>query len=82
MVVGDASQVARPVFREGQDSFGAEKLPGKSKATEKHEEEEPSLWQSMFEFKDFHLFVLGSVGLICLNGFIAAYFSIHSDGIA
>lgn len=37
-------------------------------------EDEPGLLQVMVEWKDFHLFLCCCLGLIGLNGFVAAYF--------
>lgn len=73
MVLTDvpSGSVSPVVVRERQDSFRFERLPGE-------EEDNATLWEIMLEWKDFHLFMVSSVGLIALNGFVAAYFSLHA----
>lgn len=71
MVLGDALQVPR---RERQESFRFEKLPG-----DDDNDQQPGLWQSMIELKDFHLFLFCCCGLIGVNVFIGTYFSLLAE---
>lgn len=45
-----------------------------NESPDREEEDAPGLLQVMIEWKDFHLFLCCCLGLIGLNGFVAAYF--------
>lgn len=70
MVLADAPKAPT---RDREESFRFEKLPGRTEDGPN----ESTLWQSMIEWKDFHLFLFCSCGLVALNGFIAVYFTLH-----
>lgn len=73
MVLPDASKLPIPLsaVRERHESFQFEKLPSDD------DDKDVTMFQAMLEWKDFHLFLVTSLGLVALNGFIAIYFSAH-----
>lgn len=70
-----AVAAAAAVVRERQDSYENEKLPGNE---ESEDDVEPGILQAMIEMKDFRLFLIGGLGLLTLNGFVAIYFTLTS----
>lgn len=62
-------------WRDRQESYQFEKLPGERDASDVVE---PDLWTCIRELEDLPLFLASTFGLISLNSFVAVYFYVHT----